>query len=188
MLENFKPIYDATATKKVNESGMINVGKTNMDEFAMGGSTENSAFKTTKNAWDYTRVPGGSSGGSAAAVASGQVVAALGSDTGGSIRQPASFNGVVGMKPTYGRVSRWGLIAFGSSLDEIGPITRTVKDNALILSAIAGHDDHDLTTSTNEVPDFAAGLNADTNVKGMKIGLPKEFLGEGSIRTFRTPF
>ncbi len=179
MLENFKPIYDATATKKVNESGMINVGKTNMDEFAMGGSTENSAFKTTKNAWDYTRVPGGSSGGSAAAVASGQVVAALGSDTGGSIRQPASFNGVVGMKPTYGRVSRWGLIAFGSSLDEIGPITRTVKDNALILSAIAGHDDHDLTTSTNEVPDFAAGLNADTNVKGMKIGLPKEFLGEG---------
>lgn len=179
MLENFKPIYDATATKKVNESGMINVGKTNMDEFAMGGSTENSAFKTTKNAWDYTRVPGGSSGGSAAAVASGQVVAALGSDTGGSIRQPASFNGVVGMKPTYGRVSRWGLIAFGSSLDEIGPITRTVKDNALILSAIAGHDDHDLTTSTNEVPDFAAGLNTDTNVKGMKIGLPKEFLGEG---------
>ncbi|ANZ62346.1 aspartyl/glutamyl-tRNA amidotransferase subunit A [Secundilactobacillus paracollinoides] len=179
MLENFKPIYDATVTKKVNESGMINVGKTNMDEFAMGGSTENSAFKTTKNAWDYTRVPGGSSGGSAAAVASGQVVAALGSDTGGSIRQPASFNGVVGMKPTYGRVSRWGLIAFGSSLDEIGPITRTVKDNALILSAIAGHDERDLTTSTKDVPDFAADLNADTNVKGMKIGLPKEFLGEG---------
>lgn len=179
MLENFKPIYDATVTKKVNASGMINVGKTNMDEFAMGGSTENSAFKTTKNAWDYTRVPGGSSGGSAAAVASGQVVAALGSDTGGSIRQPASFNGVVGMKPTYGRVSRWGLIAFGSSLDEIGPITRTVKDNALILSAIAGHDERDLTTSTKDVPDFAADLNADTNVKGMKIGLPKEFLGEG---------
>lgn len=179
MLENFKPIYDATVTKKVNASGMINVGKTNMDEFAMGGSTENSAFKTTKNAWDYTRVPGGSSGGSAAAVASGQVVAALGSDTGGSIRQPASFNGVVGMKPTYGRVSRWGLIAFGSSLDEIGPITRKVKDNALILSAIAGHDERDLTTSTKDVPDFAADLNADTNVKGMKIGLPKEFLGEG---------
>ncbi|KRM60194.1 Asp-tRNA(Asn)/Glu-tRNA(Gln) amidotransferase subunit GatA [Secundilactobacillus malefermentans] len=179
MLENFKPIYSATAVEKLAAKQTINVGKTNMDEFAMGGSTENSAFKVTTNAWDKTKVPGGSSGGSAAAVASGQVPLALGSDTGGSIRQPASFNGVVGMKPTYGRVSRWGLIAFGSSLDEIGPITRSVKDNAVALSAIAGHDDHDLTTSTKEVPDFAAELNEKTTVKGMKIGLPKEFIGEG---------
>lgn len=179
MLENFKPIYSATTVEKLAAKQTINVGKTNMDEFAMGGSTENSAFKVTTNAWDKTKVPGGSSGGSAAAVASGQVPLALGSDTGGSIRQPASFNGVVGMKPTYGRVSRWGLIAFGSSLDEIGPITRSVKDNAVALSAIAGHDNHDLTTSTKEVPDFAAELNEKTTVKGMKIGLPKEFIGEG---------
>lgn len=179
MLENFVPVYDATVVSTLNDKGVINVGKTNMDEFAMGGSTENSAIKTTKNAWDYTRVPGGSSGGSAAAVASGEVVAAFGSDTGGSIRQPSSFNGIVGMKPTYGRISRWGLIAFASSLDEIGPMTRTVKDNAILLSAVAGHDDHDLTTSTKEVPDFAAELNDQTSVKGMKIGLPKEFLGEG---------
>ncbi|KRK97190.1 aspartyl glutamyl-tRNA amidotransferase subunit A [Secundilactobacillus odoratitofui DSM 19909 = JCM 15043] len=179
MLENFVPVYDATVMTRLKAKDTINVGKTNMDEFAMGGSTENSAFKVTKNAWNHDYVPGGSSGGSAAAVASGQVVAALGSDTGGSIRQPASFNGIVGMKPTYGRVSRWGLIAFGSSLDEIGPMTRTVKDNAIVLSAIAGHDDHDLTSSTHEVPDFAAELNENTSVKGMTIGLPKEFLGEG---------
>ncbi|WP_288529217.1 Asp-tRNA(Asn)/Glu-tRNA(Gln) amidotransferase subunit GatA [uncultured Secundilactobacillus sp.] len=179
MLENFKPIYDATVVEKLAALGTVNVGKTNMDEFAMGGSTENSAFKITKNAWDQDRVPGGSSGGSAAAVASGQVIAALGSDTGGSIRQPAAFNGIVGMKPTYGRISRWGLIAFASSLDEIGPMTRTVKDNATLLSALAGHDDHDLTSSTQEVPDFAAELNDTTSVKGMKIGLPTEFLGEG---------
>lgn len=179
MLENFVPVYDATVMQRLNEKDVINVGKTNMDEFAMGGSTENSAFKITKNAWDHEVVPGGSSGGSAAAVAAGEVVAALGSDTGGSIRQPASFNGIVGMKPTYGRISRWGLIAFGSSLDEIGPMTRTVKDNAILLSAIAGHDERDLTTSTKDVPDFAAELNDQTSVKGMKIGLPKEFLGEG---------
>ncbi len=179
MLENFKPIYDATVVEKLAALGTVNVGKTNMDEFAMGGSTENSAFKITKNAWDQDRVPGGSSGGSAAAVASGQVIAALGSDTGGSIRQPAAFNGIVGMKPTYGRISRWGLIAFASSLDEIGPMTRTVKDNATLLSALAGHDGHDLTSSTQEVPDFAAELNDTTSVKGMKIGLPTEFLGEG---------
>ncbi|GAK48413.1 aspartyl/glutamyl-tRNA amidotransferase subunit A [Secundilactobacillus oryzae JCM 18671] len=179
MLENFKPIYSATAVEKLAAKQTINVGKVNMDEFAMGGSTENSAFKITKNAWDATKVPGGSSGGSAAAVASGQVPVALGSDTGGSIRQPASFNGVVGMKPTYGRVSRWGLIAFGSSLDQIGPITRTVKDNAAVLTAIAGHDEHDLTSSTKKVPDFTAGLDDSASVKGMKIGLPKEFIGEG---------
>ncbi|MCH5463857.1 Asp-tRNA(Asn)/Glu-tRNA(Gln) amidotransferase subunit GatA [Levilactobacillus tujiorum] len=179
ILANFKPVYDATATQKLADAQMVTVGKTNLDEFAMGGSTETSAFKQTKNAWDQTKVPGGSSGGSAAAVASGQVVAALGTDTGGSIRQPASFNGVVGMKPTYGRVSRWGLIAFGSSLDQIGPLTRGVKDNATILSAIAGHDDHDLTSSNQAVPDFARDLNDAASVKGLRIGLPKEFLADG---------
>ncbi|AEB73933.1 Asp-tRNA(Asn)/Glu-tRNA(Gln) amidotransferase subunit GatA [Lentilactobacillus buchneri] len=177
ILENFKPIYDATAVDKLNKLGTITVGKTNMDEFAMGGSTENSAFKITHNPWDTTKVPGGSSGGSAAAVAAGEVIAALGSDTGGSIRQPASFNGVVGMKPTYGRVSRWGLIAFGSSLDQIGPITRNVSDNATIMNAIAGHDEHDLTSSTKEVPDFTSTLNK--GVKGMKIGIPTEFMAQG---------
>lgn len=177
MLENFMPIYNATVMDKLNEAGMINVGKLNMDEFAMGGSTEHSAFKKTKNAWDQTKVPGGSSGGSAAAVASGQVIASLGSDTGGSIRQPAAFNGIVGVKPTYGRVSRYGLIAFASSLDQIGPLTRTVKDNALILNAIAGQDSHDFTSSAQAVPDFTEGI-AD-GVKGMKIAVPKEFMGEG---------
>ncbi|GEP23812.1 MAG: Asp-tRNA(Asn)/Glu-tRNA(Gln) amidotransferase subunit GatA [Lentilactobacillus diolivorans] len=177
ILENFKPIYDATAVKKLNDLGSINVGKTNMDEFAMGGSTENSAFQTTHNPWDETKVPGGSSGGSAAAVAAGEVLAALGSDTGGSIRQPASFNGVVGMKPTYGRVSRWGLIAFGSSLDQIGPITRNVFDNATVLNAIAGHDDHDLTSSDKVIPDFTSTLNK--GVKGLKIGIPSEFMAQG---------
>ncbi|MDT7014899.1 Asp-tRNA(Asn)/Glu-tRNA(Gln) amidotransferase subunit GatA [Levilactobacillus namurensis] len=179
ILGNFKPVYDATVVQKLANAQMISVGKTNLDEFAMGSSTENSAFKTTKNAWDHTKVPGGSSGGSAAAVAAGMVPATLGSDTGGSIRQPASFNGIVGMKPTYGRVSRWGLIAFGSSLDAIGPMTRTVKDNALMLSAIAGHDQHDLTSSDKAVPNYAADLTAATSVKDLRIGLPKEFLGDG---------
>ncbi|WP_024748225.1 Asp-tRNA(Asn)/Glu-tRNA(Gln) amidotransferase subunit GatA [Levilactobacillus namurensis] len=179
ILGNFKPVYDATVVQKLANAQMISVGKTNLDEFAMGSSTENSAFKTTKNAWDHTKVPGGSSGGSAAAVAAGMVPASLGSDTGGSIRQPASFNGIVGMKPTYGRVSRWGLIAFGSSLDAIGPMTRTVKDNALMLSAIAGHDQHDLTSSDKAVPNYAADLTAATSVKGLRIGLSKEFLGDG---------
>ncbi|EHL99225.1 aspartyl/glutamyl-tRNA(Asn/Gln) amidotransferase, A subunit [Lentilactobacillus parafarraginis F0439] len=177
ILENFTPIYDATVSEKIKKLGTITVGKTNMDEFAMGGSTENSAFKITHNPWDTTKVPGGSSGGSAAAVAAGEVLAALGADTGGSIRQPASFTGVVGMKPTYGRVSRWGLIAFGSSLDQIGPITRNVADNATLLNAIAGHDDHDLTSSTKEVPDFTSSLNK--GVKGLRIGIPSEFMAQG---------
>ncbi|ETY74832.1 Asp-tRNA(Asn)/Glu-tRNA(Gln) amidotransferase subunit GatA [Lactiplantibacillus fabifermentans] len=177
MLENFVPVYNATVVDKMNQNDLVIVGKTNMDEFAMGGSTENSAFKVTKNPWDVSRVPGGSSGGSAAAVASGQVPVAFGSDTGGSIRQPASFNGIVGMKPTYGRVSRWGLIAFGSSLDQIGPMTRTVKDNAAALNLIAGNDVNDGTSSKREVPDFTAGLTGD--IKGMKIALPKEYMDDG---------
>ncbi|HJE96578.1 MAG TPA: Asp-tRNA(Asn)/Glu-tRNA(Gln) amidotransferase subunit GatA [Ligilactobacillus acidipiscis] len=177
ILGNFEPIYNATVMDKLEAARMIDVGKLNLDEFAMGGSTENSAFKITKNAWDQTKVPGGSSGGPAAAVASGQLLAALGTDTGGSIRQPAAFNGIVGVKPTYGRVSRYGVIAFGSSLDQVGPMTRTVKDNALMLSAISGHDKHDFTSSEREVPDFTAKLNGD--IKKMRIGLPKEFMDKG---------
>ncbi|WP_283622099.1 Asp-tRNA(Asn)/Glu-tRNA(Gln) amidotransferase subunit GatA [Limosilactobacillus avium] len=175
MLENFNPVYDATVVDKLNQAGFINVGKTNLDEFAMGSSTENSAFFTTHNPWDLTRVPGGSSGGSAAAVAAGDVLGALGTDTGGSIRMPASFNGVVGMKPTYGRVSRWGIIAFGSSFDQVGWLTRTVKDNAYLTALIAGNDKHDMTSSLKEVPDWAANLNDDTSVKGLKIAVPKEY-------------
>ncbi|MDO4903304.1 MAG: Asp-tRNA(Asn)/Glu-tRNA(Gln) amidotransferase subunit GatA [Limosilactobacillus sp.] len=175
MLENFKPVYDATVVEKLNAAGYINVGKTNLDEFAMGSSTENSAFFTTHNPWDLTRVPGGSSGGSAAAVAAGDVLGALGTDTGGSIRMPASFNGIVGMKPTYGRVSRWGIIAFGSSFDQVGWLTRTVKDNAYLTSLISGVDEHDTTSSLQAVPDWAANLNENTNVKGLKIAVPKEY-------------
>jgi aspartyl-tRNA(Asn)/glutamyl-tRNA(Gln) amidotransferase subunit A len=177
MLGDFMPIYDATVVTKLKQVGAVNVGKLNMDEFAMGGSTENSYYKKTKNAWDLTKVPGGSSGGSAAAVASGEVVASLGSDTGGSIRQPAAFNGIVGMKPTYGRVSRYGLIAFASSLDQIGPMTRNVTDNALLLEAISGYDAKDSTSMKLEVPKFSANLNG--NVAGMKIALPKEYFQEG---------
>lgn len=177
ILYNFDPIYDATVMEKVYQAGLVPVGKTNMDEFAMGGSTETSYFKKTKNAWDHSKVPGGSSGGSAAAVAAGQVPVALGSDTGGSIRQPASFNGIVGMKPTYGRVSRFGLIAFASSLDQIGPLTRTVKDNALVLNAVSGHDPKDGTSAKQATPDFSVGLTGD--IKGLKIALPKEYLGAG---------
>ena len=177
MLEDFVPVYNATVIEKVTEAGMVVVGKLNMDEFAMGSTTERSAFKTTHNPWNLQHVPGGSSGGPAAAVAAGEVSFALGSDTGGSVRQPAAFCGVVGMKPTYGRVSRAGLVAFASSLDSIGPITRTVEDNALLLSAIAGADYRDATASTLEVPDFSAALTGD--VKGMKIAVPKEYLGEG---------
>lgn len=177
ILGNFDPIYDATVMDKVYQADMIPVGKLNMDEFAMGASTETSFFKKTKNAWDETKVPGGSSGGSAAAVAAGQVPLSLGSDTGGSIRQPAAFNGIVGMKPTYGRVSRFGLIAFASSLDQIGPMTRGVKDNAFALNAISGFDAKDSTSAGAAVPDFTAGLTGD--IKGMKVALPKEYLGEG---------
>lgn len=177
ILENFVPIYDATVIEKLNAAGAITVGKTNLDEFAMGSSTENSAFKTTKNAWDHSRVPGGSSGGSAAAVASGQVPVALGTDTGGSIRQPAAFNGIIGVKPTYGRVSRWGAIAFASSLDQIGTLSRSVKDAALVLNTIAGHDEKDATTADVAVPDFTAKIGQP--ISGMKIALPEEYLGEG---------
>ena len=177
ILGDFMPIYDATVVTKLKEAGAVNVGKLNMDEFAMGGSTENSYYKKTKNAWNLTKVPGGSSGGSAAAVASGEVVASLGSDTGGSIRQPAAFNGIVGMKPTYGRVSRYGLIAFASSLDQIGPMTRNVTDNALLLEAISGYDKRDSTSLNMEVPKFSANLNG--KVAGMKIALPKEYFQDG---------
>jgi len=177
MLGDFMPIYDATVVTKLKEAGAVNVGKLNMDEFAMGGSTENSYYKKTKNAWNLTKVTGGSSGGSAAAVASGEVVASLGSDTGGSIRQPAAFNGIVGMKPTYGRVSRYGLIAFASSLDQIGPMTRNVTDNALLLEAISGYDKRDSTSLNMEVPKFSANLNG--KVAGMKIALPKEYFQDG---------
>ncbi|GEN83718.1 glutamyl-tRNA(Gln) amidotransferase subunit A [Sporosarcina luteola] len=177
MLENFVPVYDATVMDKINQAGMVNVGKLNMDEFAMGSTTERSAFKTTHNPWNLNCVPGGSSGGSAAAVAAGEVPFALGTDTGGSVRQPAAFCGVVGMKPTYGRVSRYGLVAFASSLDQIGTITRTVEDNALLLNAISGVDHRDSSSASQQVPDFRAGLTGD--IKGLRIAVPKEYLGEG---------
>ena len=177
ILENFVPPYDATAYQKLVAQNSILIGKANLDEFAMGGSTENSAFHTTHNPHNLERVPGGSSGGSAAAVAGGEAIFSLGSDTGGSIRQPASFCGVVGFKPTYGRVSRYGLVAFASSLDQIGPITRDVTDCALVLNAICGHDDMDSTSTAATVPDFTKSLIAD--VKGLKIGLPNEYFVKG---------
>ena len=177
MLSNFTPIYDATVIERLKANDVIVIGKTNLDEFAMGGSTETSFYGTTRNPWDHTKVPGGSSGGSATTVAAGNSIAALGSDTGGSIRQPASYTGIVGVKPTYGRISRYGLIAFGSSLDQIGPMTRTVKDNAALLNIIAGMDERDLTSSDKEVPDFTAKIGQD--IKGMTIALPKEYLGKG---------
>lgn len=176
-LNNFTPIYDGTASRKLKEAGAITVGKLNMDEFAMGGSNENSAYYATRNPWDLQRVPGGSSGGSAASVAAGQVTFALGSDTGGSIRQPASYCGVVGLKPTYGLVSRFGLVAFASSLDQIGPITRNVEDAALVLQAIAGYDKMDSTSAKVEIPDYAASLTGDA--AGLRIGVPKEYIGQG---------
>lgn len=177
MLEDFNPIYDATVVAKLKEAGAVNVGKLNMDEFAMGGSSETSYFKKTKNPWDLSRVPGGSSGGSAAAVAAGQIIASLGTDTGGSIRQPAAFNGLVGMKPTYGRVSRYGVVAFASSLDQVGPLTRNVTDNAIMLEAISGLDAKDSMTANLDVPKFSANLNG--KVAGMKIALPKEYFQAG---------
>lgn len=177
ILENFDPIYNATVVNKLHNAETITIGKLNMDEFAMGSSNENSGFKNTKNPWNLERVPGGSSGGSAASVASGEVLFSLGSDTGGSIRQPAAFCGVVGLKPTYGRVSRFGLVAFASSLDQIGPITRTVEDNAYLLQAISGLDPMDSTSANVEVPSFVQSLTGD--IKGLKIAVPKEYLGEG---------
>ncbi len=177
MLEDFVAPYDATITEKLNEAGLISLGKLNMDEFAMGGSTEHSYFKKTKNPWNLNKVPGGSSGGSAAAVAAGMVPWALGSDTGGSIRQPASFCGIVGLKPTYGLVSRYGLVAFASSLDQIGTLTKDVKDSALLLNVIAGHDKKDTTSANKEKEDYVQALKND--VKGLKIGVPIEYFGEG---------
>lgn len=177
ILDNFNPVYDATVVEKLKQARMVPIGKTNMDEFAMGSSTESSHFGPTHNPWDLERVPGGSSGGSAAAVASGEVLAALASDTGGSIRQPAAYTGVVGFKPTYGRVSRWGLIAFGSSFDQIGVLTRRVKDAAYLLQAISGHDPKDSTSATNEVPDFSQYLGQD--IRGLKVAVPDEYFGKG---------
>ena len=177
MLENFISPYDATVMEKINAENMVMLGKLNMDEFAMGGSTEYSYFHVTRNPWNLNKVPGGSSGGSAAAVAANLVPWSLGSDTGGSIREPASFCGVVGLKPTYGLVSRYGLVAFASSLDQIGPITKDVKDCAMLLNVIAGHDERDSTSANVEKQDYVKALR--NNVKGLKIGIPKEFFGEG---------
>ena len=177
ILENFVSPYDATVMNKINAEHLINIGKTNMDEFAMGSSTENSSIKQTHNPIDLNKVPGGSSGGSAAAVAANMVPWALGSDTGGSIRQPASLCGIVGLKPTYGLVSRFGLVAYASSLDQIGPLTKDVEDAAILLNIIAGHDEKDSTSSDIEKKDYIKALKKD--VKGLKIGIPKEYFGEG---------
>ena len=177
MLEKFVPPYDATVVDRLNHAGMVMVGKGNMDEFAMGSSTEHSAFFATRNPWDLERVPGGSSGGPAASVAAGEAIYSLGSDTGGSIRQPASFCGIVGLKPTYGLVSRFGLVAFASSLDQIGPMTRDVTDAALVMNAIAGHDPKDSTSVDRPVQDYTKSLIPD--LKGIKLGIPKEYFVEG---------
>lgn len=177
ILKGFIPPYDATVIKKLKEEWFVHLGRLNMDEFAMGSSTENSSFQTTKNPWDLGRIPGGSSGGSAAAVAAGLCAAALGTDTGGSIRQPASLCGVVGMKPTYGRVSRYGLIAFASSLDQIGPLTRNVADCAIVMNTIAGFDAMDSTSIPQPTPDYTEFLGKDIN--GLKIGIPKEYFIAG---------
>ena len=177
MLEDFVAPYSATVMEKIENEDLINLGKLNMDEFAMGSSTENSAFKTTKNPWNLNKVPGGSSGGSAAAVAAGMVPWALGTDTGGSIRQPAALCGIVGLKPTYGLVSRFGLVAYASSFDQIGPMTKDVTDSAILLNIIAGHDENDTTSVNIPKKDYVKALKGD--VKGLKIGVPKEFFGEG---------
>jgi len=178
MLKNYKPPYDATVMNRLNAAGSVMLGKTNMDEFAMGSSTEHSAFFPTHNPWDLERAPGGSSGGSAAAVAAGMAMGALGSDTGGSIRQPAALCNVVGLKPTYGRVSRFGLVAFASSLDQIGPFARNAQDAALILQAIAGPDPCDSTSSPDPVPDYSTALSS--SIKGLRIGIPEEYWVEGT--------
>ena len=180
ILSNFSPSYDATVVAKLRESGAVFLGKANMDEFAMGSSTENSGFNITRNPWDLNRIPGGSSGGSAAAVAADECIASLGSDTGGSIRQPAACCGVVGFKPTYGRVSRFGLVAFASSLDQIGPVTKDVTDCAILMNSISGHDTNDSTSVNVTVPDYRKALVND--VKGMKLGIPKEYFVEGMDR------
>jgi aspartyl-tRNA(Asn)/glutamyl-tRNA(Gln) amidotransferase subunit A len=177
ILDNFVPPYDATVIKKLKDAGAVILGKNNMDEFAMGSSTENSAYFVTKNPWDVERVPGGSSGGSAASVAAGECAASIGTDTGGSIRQPASCCGVVGLKPTYGRVSRYGMIAFASSLDQAGPLTKDVKDCAIMLNAIAGYDPQDSTCVNVPMPDYTNALTKD--IKGLKIGIPKEYFIKG---------
>lgn len=179
ILENFVPVYDAHCVARLKEAGAVILAKANMDEFAMGSSTENSAFKVTKNPWDTRRVPGGSSGGSAASVAAGQCFASIGTDTGGSIRQPASFCGIVGVKPSYGRVSRRGLIAYGSSLDQAGPMTRTVADAAEILQVIAGHDPKDSTSVNVPVPNYLEALQAAESLKGLRLGLPEQYWGQG---------
>jgi len=177
MLENFVPPYDATVAERLKEAGMVMVGKTNMDEFAMGSSTENSALFITHNPWRLDRVPGGSSGGSAVGVAAGEAIYALGSDTGGSIRQPAGFCSVVGLKPTYGRVSRYGLVAFASSLDQIGPLTKDVTDSALVMNVIAGYDPRDSTSANYPVPDYTKSLIPD--LRGFRLGVPREYFVEG---------
>src|SRR5206468_898218 len=177
ILHNYRAPYDATVIRRLRAAGAIPFGKTNMDEFAMGSSTENSSVKVTRNPWDLSRVPGGSSGGAAAAVAADAAFAALGTDTGGSIRQPASLCGIVGVKPSYGRVSRFGVTAFASSLDQVGPLTKTVRDSAMIMNAMAGHDPHDSTSLPDPVPDYTKNFGRD--LKGTKLGLPKEYRVEG---------
>ncbi len=196
ILADFVPAYDATVTRRLKDAGAVIVGKVNCDEFAMGSSNENSAYGVTRNPWDLDRVPGGSSGGSAAAVAAGQALAALGTDTGGSIRLPASYTGIVGMKPTYGRVSRFGVVAYASSLDQVGPMTRDVTDCALVLSALAGHDPRDSTSVDRPVGDYAAAVAGGVEgARGLRIALPREYFGAGmqpavehAVRTAATTF
>jgi aspartyl-tRNA(Asn)/glutamyl-tRNA(Gln) amidotransferase subunit A len=178
ILLGYRAPYDATVVRKLRAAGAIPFGKTNMDEFAMGSSTENSAMKLTRNPWDLSRVPGGSSGGSAAAVAANEAFGALGTETGGSIRQPAALSGVVGLKPTYGRVSRFGVVAFASSLDQVGPLTKTVRDSALIMNAIAGHDEQETTSLNEPVPDYTARLGED--LRGFRLGMAREYMIEGT--------